>query len=305
MNKKRCLIFAGGSLPFAALCFQACSNLLILDPKGPIGEAERSVILVAIALMLLVVIPVFIMAFWFSWRYRVSNTEAVYTPKWHSSRAIHLAVWSFPIAIVTALAVLGWLQTHRVNPYKPLLPSVNPVRIQAVSMDWKWLFIYPDHHIATVNQIVFPVKVPLSFRLTSDSVMCSFFIPQLGSQIYAMPGKQTRLHLLASEPGVFRGQNQQFSGRGFATMHFEAKAVSRDDFEAWVRKASRSPFKLDWARFEELRKPSVRHPVTLFSWVEPELFMDIIRQYRPGTSSRATYEGPGIEPEKGGVSEAH
>ena len=253
--------------------------MVLFDPKGPIGDAERFVIIAAFVLMLIVVIPVFVMAFWFPWKYRASNTKATYMPKWSHSGKIELVIWLVPVAIVTALGILVWSTTHRLDPYKPIDAGVKPISIEAVSLDWKWLFIYPDQHIAAVNQLVFPAKVPLSFRITSDTVMTSFFIPQLGSQIYAMAGMQTRLHLMADEPGIYAGQNQQFSGRGYADMNFKAIAVSREQFEAWVQKIRQSPDKLDLARFEELEKPSVGYPVTYFSSVKPDLFDHIMRKY--------------------------
>jgi cytochrome o ubiquinol oxidase subunit 2 len=281
MKRKIYFIFKGFSSLCAAVFLGGCSNIVLFDPKGPIGDAERFVIVTAFALMLIVVIPVFVMSFWFSRRYRASNTGATYTPKWSYSGKIDLVIWLVPIAIVTALGFLAWSQTHHLNPNKPIDAGVEPIRIEAVSLDWKWLFIYPDHHIATVNQLVFPAKVPLSFRITSDTVMTSFFIPQLGSQIYAMAGRQTRLHLMADEPGVYAGQNQQFSGRGYADMHFKAMAVSREQFEAWVQKTKQTPAKLDLARFEQLAKPSLGYPVTTFSSVKPGLFDHIMSQYMP------------------------
>jgi cytochrome o ubiquinol oxidase subunit 2 len=160
-----------------------------------------------------------------------------------------------------------------------------------VSLDWKWLFIYPDYDIAAVNRLVFPAKVPLSFRITSASVLTSFFIPQLGSQIYAMAGRQSRLHLMADEPGTYAGHNQQFSGRGYADMHFKAIAVSREQFDAWVQNTRRSPDKLDSVRFEELTKPSVGHPVMVFSSVAPGLFDHIVDKYL----------STGIKPEAGSI----
>jgi cytochrome o ubiquinol oxidase subunit 2 len=255
--------------------------MVLFDPKGPIGMAERFVIIVAIALMLIVVIPVFVMNFWFSRRYRASNTKATYTPKWSYSGKIDLVVWLVPIAIVTALGILAWRETHHLNPYKPIHSDVKPIRIEVVSLDWKWLFIYPDHQIASVNQLVFPVSAPLSFRITSDTVITSFFIPQLGSQIYAMAGRQTRLHLIADEPGTYRGQNQQFSGGGFSDMSFEAIAMPREQFEAWLQKTKASPDKLDLAGYERLGRPGVAYPVTVFSSVKPGLFDYIISKYRP------------------------
>lgn len=269
--------------------------MLLLDPKGPIGEAERFVILAAIGLMLIVVIPVFVMVFWFPRKFRASNTDATYAPKWSYSVKIDLVMWLVPIGIVTVLGYLAWSQTHRLNPFTPIASDIKPVNIEVVSMDWKWLFIYPDQNIATVNQLAFPAKAPLSFKITSDAVISSFFIPQLGSQIYGMPGRETRLHLLAEEPGIYLGENQQFTGRGYADMQFKAIAMSGEEFEAWVEKARESPDKLDLARFEELEEPGVGK-VAYFSSVMPALFDRIIRKYNPGYASR----GPGTaHPETG------
>lgn len=278
--------------------------MVLFDPKGPVGASELVLIVAAIVLMLIVVIPVFVMGYWFPKKYRASNTSATYAPKWSHSAKIEWVIWLVPIAIVTALGTLAWVYTHRLDPYKPIDAGADPVHIEAVSLDWKWLFIYPDRNIATVNQIVFPANVPLSFRITSDTVMASFFIPQLGSQIYAMAGMQTRLHLLAQEPGVYTGQNQQFSGPGYSYMHFKAIATSREEFEAWVQKARQSSEKLDWTRFEELRKPSFGYPVTYFSSVKPDLFEHIIRTYVPaGTNSAGAVEETGSAHVKRGAME--
>jgi cytochrome o ubiquinol oxidase subunit II len=282
MKRKGHAVFIGLSSLYAAVLLGGCSNILLFNPKGIVGSDERFVIVVAICLMLIVVIPVLIMAFFFPRRYRASNTKARYTPKWSYSARIDLIIWLVPVAIVTALGIMAWSMTHHLNPYKPIKPGIEPISIEAVSLDWKWLFIYPDHHIATVNQIIFPAKIPLSFRITSDTVMTSFFIPQLGSQIYAMAGMQTRLHLIADEPGVYYGQNQQFSGRGYSDMTFKAIAVSEDQFEVWVQKTKQSPDKLDLVRYEELGKPSIGYPVTYFSLVQPDLFDLIMSKYRPG-----------------------
>ena len=303
MRRKRDSVVIGLLSICAAAFLGGCSRMVLFDPKGPVGDAERSVILVAIELMLIVVIPVFVMVFLFARRYRASNTEATYTPKWSYSAKIDLVTWLVPVAIVTALGILTWTQTHRLNPYRPIDAGVKPVRIEAVSLDWKWLFIYPDHHIASVNELVFPAGVPLSFRITSDTVMTSFFIPQLGSQIYAMAGMQTRLHLKADEPGVFFGQNQQFSGSGFADMNFRTIAVSREQFDAWVQKTGQSPDKLDLGRYEKLGRPSADYPVTYFSWVAPDLFDHILDKYRTGGNPGATGRQSGSVRGKSGVSE--
>jgi cytochrome o ubiquinol oxidase subunit 2 len=281
MKRKKYFVSVGLSCLCAVTFLGGCSTILLFDPKGPIGEAERFVIIAAIVLMLIVVIPVFIMAFWFPRKYRASNTESTYMPKWSHSAKIEFFMWAVPIAIVTVLAILAWTTTHSLDPYKPVHSANKPINIEAVSLDWKWLFIYPDQNIATVNQITFPVNVPVSFKLTSDTVMTSFFIPQLGSQIYAMAGMQTRLHLLADKPGIYAGHNQQFSGRGYADMHFNANAVSHEEFESWVQKIRQSPEKLDLDRYEELAKPSVGHFVTYFSSVKPDLFKYILRKSDP------------------------
>ena len=291
MKRKIKLVLHGVSSIGAAAFLGGCSQMLLFDPKGPIGEAERLVIIAAFVLMLIVVIPVFVMVIWFPRRYRASNQKAIYRPKWSYSAKIDLAMWLVPLAIVMALGVLSWSATHSLDPYKPLDSAVKPILIEVVSLDWKWLFIYPDYNIAAVNQLVFPAKVPLSFRITSATVLTSFFIPQLGSQIYAMAGRQSRLHLMADEPGTYTGHNQQFSGRGYADMHFAAIAASPEQFEAWVQKTRKSPDTLDPAHYEELAKPSVGHPVTYFSSVTPGLFDHIIQSYRqagamPGALSR-------------------
>jgi cytochrome o ubiquinol oxidase subunit II len=282
MKREKYSVFIGLSSLCAATFLGGCSTILLFDPKGPIGEAERFVIIAAIVLMLIVVIPVFIMAFCFARKYRASNTDSIYMPKWSHSAKIEFIMWAVPIAIVTVLAILAWTSTHSLDPYKPLHSVDKPINIEAVSLDWKWLFIYPDQNIATVNQITFPVNVPVSFKLTSDTVMTSFFIPQLGSQIYAMAGMQTRLHLLADKPGTYAGHNQQFSGRGFADMHFKANAVSREEFQTWVQQIRQSPEKLDLERYERLANPSVGyHPETYFSAVNPDLFEYILRKSDP------------------------
>jgi len=175
--------------------------------------------------------------------------------------------------------MLSWRATFGLDPYKPIASGAKPIHIEVVSLDWKWLFIYPDYNIAVVNQFVFPAKVPLSFRITSDTVLTSFFIPQLGSQIYAMAGRESRLHLMADEPGTYAGHNQQFSGRGYADMHFKAIALSREQFEAWVQNTRRSPDRLDAMRYAQLAKPSVVHPVIHFSSVAPGLFDHIVSQF--------------------------
>jgi cytochrome o ubiquinol oxidase subunit 2 len=306
--KRRKYFFFVGLLSLCVTFLAGCSTIVLFDPKGPIGDSERFVIIAAAVLMAIVVIPVFIMGFWFPMKYRASNTKSTYSPKWSYSAKIDLAMWGVPIAIVTVLAILAWTRTHALDPYKPIPSAGDPVNIEVVALDWKWLFIYPDYNIATVNQIAFPVNVPVSFKLTSETVMTSFFIPQLGSQIYAMGGMRTRLHLLADKPGIYAGHNQQLSGRGYANMHFQAKAVSRAEFQAWVHNIKQSPENLDLDRYRKLTKPNTGYyPVTYFSAVKPHLFEYILRQFNPnwGKTPGPLSRGSISLPARTGVAEEH
>ena len=275
----RAAIAVGATLP-AGGC--DLSHFPVLDPKGPITLAERDFLFTAILLMLIVVIPVFVMTFLFAWRYRSSNSKARYTPDWSYSAITDATVWLIPALIVVALGTLLWSKTHKLDPYKQIDASVRPLEVEVVAQDWKWLFIYPEQGIAVVNQLVFPSQRPLSLKLTSDTVMNSFFIPALGGQIYTMAGMQTRLHLLADAPGKFTGRNTQYSGSGFSSQHFQAIAASPEEFEAWVAKVKQSPDKLDAATYRALAAPSSSHPVTYYSTVEPNLFDTIIAKYTNG-----------------------
>jgi cytochrome o ubiquinol oxidase subunit 2 len=270
----------------AALLGSGCdlNHIPVLNPKGPITLAERDLLFTAVTLMLIVIIPVFIMAFLFAWRYRSSNRNARYTPDWSYSAITDAIVWLVPALIVVALGTLLWSNTHKLDPYKRIDPTVQPLEVAVVAQDWKWLFIYPAQDIAAVNQLVFPSRTPLSLKITSDTVMNSFSIPALGGQIFAMAGMQTRLHLLADAPGTFTGRNMQYSGRGFANQHFEAIAASPADFDAWVAKAKQSPTALDTAAYRALAAPTIGHPVTYYSAVEPNLFDTIIAKYARGAA---------------------
>ena len=279
MEKIIRLIFIGIVSLGMVLMFTGCDQLLLFDPKGPVGSSERSLIIIAFVLMLIVVIPVFVMAFWFALKYRASNTRSTYAPKWDYSAAVDWIIWLVPVAIVTVLAYLAWSSTFSLDPYKPIHSENKPLRIEVVSMDWNWLFIYPDQDIAVVNKLVFPAGVPVSFRLTSATVMTSFFIPQLGSQMYAMAGMQTRLNLLADEAGTYTGQNQEFSGKGYSDMHFQVIAAFPGQFEEWVKKVKQSPDRLDLARYEEISKPTGGGLSILFSSVRPDLFEHIVHTY--------------------------
>ena len=244
----------------------------ILDPKGPIGADEKSLILTATFLMLLVVVPVILMTLVFAWKYRASNTAAVYTPKWAHSTKIEVVVWTIPVIIVIGLAILAWETTHKLDPYRPLDSAKAPIKVDVVALNWKWLFIYPDLGIATVNQLAFPKDTPVNFRITSDVAMNSFFIPQLGGQIYAMAGMETKLHLLANEAGSYDGMSANYSGAGFSGMKFKAIATETpEDFQAWVAKVKAQATPLDAQAYLALAQPSENNPPAYFTAAEPRL----------------------------------
>ena len=276
-------------LPSLLVLLTGC-NAAILNPKGQIGQDEKTLLITAVALMLLVVIPVILMTIVFAWKYRASNTKARYEPNWSHSTAIEVVVWSIPCLIILVLAVLTWRSSHALDPYKPLQSNAKPVTIEAVAMDWKWLFIYPDLGIATVNEIAFPVDTPVNFKITSDSVMNSFFIPQLGTQIYAMAGMETKLHLIANETGDFRGISANYSGHGFSKMNFVAHALSdKAGFDAWVAKVKASPKSLDAAAYQALaanRNDKADFPVTYYASVQQGMFKSLIDKYMMGNGHR-------------------
>ncbi|MEX3960314.1 ubiquinol oxidase subunit II [Trinickia symbiotica] len=272
------------SIPLVAgvtACFSGCDAAL-LDPKGTVGAAEKALILTSTLTMLIVVVPVIVLTLLFAWRYRASNTAASYSPKWAHSTAVEVVVWTIPALIILYLGLLTWRTTHELDPYRPLASKVKPMEVDVVALDWKWLFIYPDLGIATVNQVVFPVGTPVEFRITSDSVMNSFFIPQLGSQIYAMAGMQTQLHLIADYPGDYAGLSANYSGEGFSDMKFRAIAVDRVRFAAWVDKVRASPQHLSMDVYGAVAKPDEHVPVMYFSSIDPKLFRKIIAKYNNG-----------------------
>ena len=273
-----------GVLTFAMAAFLSGCHASLLEPAGKIAADEKSLIITSTLLMLIVVIPVIILTLVFAWKYRASNTEATYMPNWSYSHRIEAVVWGIPIAIIAVLGVLTWKTTHELDPYRPLESNVKPITIQVVALDWKWLFIYPEQHIATVNEIHVPAGTPVNFKITSDTVMNVFFIPRLGSQIYAMAGMQTQVHLIADQPGVYEGLSSNFSGAGFPDMQFTATAESPAEFDAWVRKVKGSGNRLGLDNYAELAKPSEKDPVKYFANVEPMLFPAVLDKYMDKSS---------------------
>ena len=277
-------ILSRGSLATAVLFLSGCNSAL-LDPKGAIGVQAKELIITALLLMLIVVIPVILMTVYFAYRYRATNTtDEEYAPEWAHSTKIEVVVWTVPLIIIAILATITWHSTHEMEPSKPLVSDVEPMTIEVVALDWKWLFIYPDHQIATVNYVAFPKDVPVKFKLTSDNIMNAFFIPRLGSQIYAMPGMVTKLNLIANHEGNFKGFASNFSGKGFSQMKFTAAALpDRTAFLNWVQEVKASPDRIeDWEQYSALAEPSIADPVTLFSSVPPFLFTDVVTQH-PGS----------------------
>ncbi|OZI15140.1 cytochrome o ubiquinol oxidase subunit II [Sodalis-like symbiont of Philaenus spumarius] len=285
------------SLFSVAALVSGCSDMVLMNPKGQIGLEQRSLILTALGLMLIVVIPAVVMAFVFAIKYRASNTKATYSPNWSHSSKVELVVWTVPILIIIFLATLTWQSTHALDPSKPIISDAKPVTIQVVAMDWKWLFIYPEQGIATVNEIAFPAKVPVKFEITSNSVMNSFFIPQLGGQIYAMAGMNATLHLIANEPGSYKGISANFSGRGFSGMKFTAVATpDQAGFDQWVQNVKASPETLCTIEtYEQLAAPSEYHPVEYFSSVKPSLYQDVIGKFMGEGTSIAIPQDEGMD----------
>lgn len=254
-------------------------NLVVFNPKGQVATDERDLIILATGLMLLVVVPVIVMMFVFAYHYRATNKKARYSPRWASSHKIEAVVWGVPLLIIIVLGWVTWETTHALDPYRPLESDTPPINVQVVATDWKWLFIYPDLGIASVNELALPVQTPVSFTVTSDAAMTSFFIPALGGQIYAMAGMQTKLHLIANETGEFRGIAANYNGPGFSDMHFTTLSLSTADFQTWVTKVKGAATSLDHSTYAQLAKPTLKHPVTYYSAVQERLFLDIVDKY--------------------------
>jgi cytochrome o ubiquinol oxidase subunit 2 len=250
----------------------------ILDPHGPIGAAEKSILIDSVAIMLAIVVPTIVAIFAFAWWFRASNARARTLPEWEYSGRIELIVWAIPALVVMLLGGVAWLGAHELDPAKPIASSQPPLEVQVVSLDWKWLFLYPGQKIASVNTLTVPAGIPVHFSLTSASVMNAFFIPQLGSMIYTMNGMTTRLNLLADSPGVFQGLSAHFSGDGFSDMAFEVRVVSAADFSDWVATASQSNATLDAARYAQLAEQSMKAAPASFRLDQPDLFQSIATQ---------------------------
>jgi cytochrome o ubiquinol oxidase subunit II len=273
----------------------------ILDPAGPVGAGDRIILLDALAIMLVIVIPTILCTLVFAWRYRATNRHATYAPGWAYSGRLELLVWSIPALVVLFLGGIAWVGSHDLDPAKPLPSRQAPLEVDVVSLDWKWLFIYPAEHVASINRLVLPVGTPVHFRLTSATVLNVFFVPQLGSQIYAMNGMVTQLNLEADRPGTYRGLAAQFNGDGFAGMHFETDAVSPETYAQWIATAQASGPALDDTTYQTLLQPSSNVVPYTYRAVTPGLF-DAIASQRlpPGQGPRVTRVSTHRRPAKEG-----
>ena len=277
MTKKRYPRLLGLLPLFGTLLLGGC-NWTLLDPVGQVGIEERNLIITATLLMLLVVVPVIAMPFIFAWKYRASNKNATYAPKWSHSTKIEVVIWTVPILIIIALGVITYKSTHALDPYRPIESDVKPVTIEVVAMDWKWLFIYPEQGIATVNELAAPVDRPIRFKLTASTVMNAFYIPELAGMIYTMPGMQTELNAVINKPGTFEGFSANYSGAGFSGMRFKFHATDASGFDAWVTGVRSDGGALDRMRYLELEKPSQREPAQHFASVDADLYDAVLNR---------------------------
>ncbi len=272
-------------LAFAALL--AGCNTVVLNPSGDVAAQQGRLILISTFLMLLIIVPVIVLTIVFAWRYRATNTDAPYKPDWDHSIQLELVIWAAPLLIIIALGAVTWISTHTLDPYRslkridaqrPVAANVEPLTVEVVALDWKWLFIYPQHGIAVVNEMAAPVDVPIRFKITSSSVMNSFFVPALAGMIYAMPGMETKLHAVINRPGIYDGFSANYSGEGFTDMRFKFRGMSASEFDGWVRAAKASGNPLDRPGYLALRKPSAREPVRSFAQVSPDLWGAIVNR---------------------------
>ncbi|MGN7294261.1 ubiquinol oxidase subunit II [Rhizobium sp. SAFR-030] len=266
------------------LALSGC-DLVVMSPSGDIAMQQRDLIIVSTVLMLLIIIPVICLTLYFAWHYRRSNTDAKYDPEWHHSTRLEVVIWSAPLAIIIALGAVTWISTHKLDPYRPLdridaarpvTAETKPITIEVVALDWKWLFLYPEQGIATVNEIAAPIDTPIEFKITGASVMNSFYIPALAGQIYAMPGMQTKLHAVMNKEGVYEGFSANYSGDGFSGMRFKFHGLSNDGFNEWVQRVKGQGTALNRDAYLKLEQPSSRVPVTYYANVENGLYDAIL-----------------------------
>jgi cytochrome o ubiquinol oxidase subunit 2 len=264
-----------------------------MNPQGPIAADEKTILLNAVAIMLVIVVPTILATLLFAWWFRASNTRARYRPTFAYSGRVELVTWAIPILVVLFLGGLTWVGSHKLDPAEPLTSATPALNVQVVSLDWKWLFIYPDKGVASVNELVVPAGTPIHLKLTSASVMNTFFVPQLSGMIYTMNGMADDLYLQAARPGVFYGQSAHFSGDGFSDMHFDVRAVPPDQFAAWANQTGQAGPTLDDAAYAALAKQSTKVAPYTYRGVSGGLFDRIVRQtLAPGPGPAAEAQPP-------------
>ena len=272
-------------VPFFAAPLLAGCDLLVLNPPGDVARQQGDLVVTATLLMLIIIVPVIALTFFFAWRYRASNTEATYKPDWDHSTQLELIIWAAPLLIIIALGAITWITTHTLDPYRPLnrikeghpVPAdVKPLVIEAVSLDWKWLFFYPEQGIATVNEIAVPVDRPVQFKLTSATVMNAFYVPAFAGMIYTMAGMETQLNGVMNTAGEYEGFSSHYSGAGFSNMRFRFHGVSDADFDGWVQRVKASDKTLSREEYLQLAKPSEREPARHYGKADPALYHAIL-----------------------------
>lgn len=262
-------------------------DLIVMNPFGDIAKQQASLIVTATVLMLLIIVPVIVITLWFAWQYRASNVSATYDPEWDHSTKLELLIWGAPLLIIIALGTVTWISTHKLDPYRPLeridevrpiAAGVKPLVVEVVALDWKWMFIYPEQGIATINELAAPVDRPIQFKITSSNVMNAFYVPALAGMIYAMPGMETKLHAVINKAGVYQGMSANYSGGGFSSMRFKFHGLSDADFDAWVASNKQAAPVLDRALYLKLEQPSAKEAVQRFGRVDPALFDAVLNR---------------------------
>jgi len=262
-------------------------NLVLLDPAGDVARQQSDLMIASVILMSLIIIPVLIAIGVIAWRYRASNTDAAYDPEWDHSTKFELVVWAAPLLIIIVLGAMTWIGTHQLDPYRSLTridasravaPGTQPLEVEVVSLDWKWLFFYPKYGIATVNELAAPVDMPIHFKLTSTTMMNSFFIPSLAGQVYTMPGMQTVLNAVINKPGDFDGFSSNYSGHGFTDMRFRFHGMNQPQFDQWVARVRADGSDLNAAAFQQLNEPSRAEPVHHYAHFDPDLYERILHR---------------------------
>ncbi len=259
------------------------NSVPVSQPKGEIGRQQYALLMFAAKLSLFVVLPLFTMIIWVVYRYRASKKPTDYMPKWDKNTVLELVWWGIPSLIIVILSVVTWRSSHSLDPYRPLESNVKPVNVQVVALEWRWLFIYPDYGFATVNQLKIPEDTPINFMISADAPMNSFWIPQLGGQVYAMSGMSTKLHLIADDQGVYKGVSSNLSGHGFSGMKFDAVVMSTEGFDQWSEFARDYQQKLDFEYYSRISQPSEDDSVVTYSLADKDLYNKIMDKYTTPT----------------------